>query len=434
MSIQDDIQTEINNLPSSLPVPATRSNPVDWENQKEQWGEFLNDITFTILEELLGVFKESSTYLMSSSFKKSDNLGTEDLNTLYDTSNNGFRLQPTTSNATLVRNYPINQAGTLLIFSTQPEYSIQIYIPYQGTTFYIRTNKVADATSWNTWVSTLFSKDIINDLVSGGVSKILSAEQGKILNNTKLGITGGSITGSLTIDENLTVSDAFNCLKGVKINGTDTLFVDNSNYLVIGNGSISGIKLRNTDSITPSWSDMSSGSEVVKPLALQEDLDSSNNEIDILENKVNTPLKADNSSISSINIIPNTLYTCSLSNTAIFTWTINTNYSDPVLGLSSLIDTDLIKQKLINKQVNKYIIKLNLKFTTAFSQIETLDVRFINTTLGTISKTIVVPTLANDVTTEVEFTTITTSNEGYSLGFFSSMSISELKILSITRI
>ena len=123
-----------------------------------------------------------------------------------------------------------------------------------------------------------------------------------------------------------------------------------------------------------------------------------------------------------------------LSNTSIFTWTINTNYSDPVLGLSSLIDTDLIKQKLINKQVNKYIIKLNLKFTTAFSQIETLDVRFINTTLGTISKTIVVPTLANDVTTEVEFTTITTSNEGYSLGFFSSMPISELKILSITRI
>ena len=430
MSIIDDI----NNLPSTLPLPATRSSPLEWEAEKEQWGEFLNDRTFSILENLLTTFKESSTYLLNNSFKKLDNLTNEDLNTIYGTQNNGFRLQPLTSNATLARNYPINQAGTLITFSTQDTYTSQIYIPYQGNYLFLRTNKISDASTWNAWKSVLFSDNIINDLTTGGSGNVLSAEQGKILNSTKLGITGGTITGSLTINENLTVNNAFNTLKGIKIDGTDTVFIDSSNIMIVGNDTLSGIKLRNKDNTVPSWSDFSTGSEIIKPFALQEDLTPINTNIINLGNKVNSPLKANNTSSTSLIVTSNVSLIAQLSNTSDFTWNINPSSSDPVLNINTLILNNQIKQKTINKQVNKFIVRLSIKFTSAPIKIETLNITFKNDTLGSITKTIILPMSQSELVTEIEFNTITTSTDGYNLEFYSSVDIPELKITEIIRI
>lgn len=430
MSIIDDI----NNLPSTLPLPATRSSPLEWEAEKEQWGEFLNDRTFFILENLLTTFKETSTYLLNNTFKKLDNLSTENLNTLYGVSQNGFRLQPLSSNATSINNYPVIQAGTLIIFSTQDTYTSQIYIPYQGNYLFLRTNKIADATTWNTWKSMLFSDNIINDLITGGVSNVLSAEQGKILDNKKLDIAGGSITGSLNINENLTVNNAFNAIKGIKIDGTDTIFVDSSNNLIVGNDTLSGIKLRNKDNIIPVWSDFTTGSEVIKPLALQEDLTPITTNISTLTNKVNSPLKAENSATSFLTLTNNTPLLAQLSNTSDFTWSIKSNSSDPILSVDNLILSNQIKQKTINKQVNKFIVRLSIKFTSAPTNIETLNVTLKNDTLGSITKTIVISALQSELITEIEFTTITTSTDSYGLEFYSSVDIPELKITEITRI
>ena len=429
MTLIDDI----NNLPSSLPVPATRSSPIEWENQKEQWGQFLNDQTFSILENLLVVFKESSTYLINNSFKKLDNLTNEDLNTIYGTQNNGFRLQPLTSNATLARNYPINQAGTLITFSTQDEYTIQIYISYQGNSIFMRTNKISDETSWNSWISSLFSKDIINDLTTGGVNSMLSAEQGKILDSSKLNVLGGIISGSLQINENLTVNNALNSLKGYKINGSDTIIVDPSNILIIGNDIIDSIKLRSSDGVKPAWSDYLTGTEILRPFALQEDITNINNSLTLLNNKINTPLKANNSLIG-VAITKNVLYECQLTNSTIFSWTIDNNSSDPILNINSLIQSNQLRQKIVNKQINRFNIKLNIKFALAPTQSEILEVRLLNNTLGNDSKIILIPATNSDIITSVDFTTITTSTDGYTLAFYSSVDITELKIISITRI
>ena len=427
------IIADINNLPSTLPLPATRSSPIEWENQKEQWGQFLNDQTFSILENLLVVFKESSTYLINNSFKKLDNLTNEDLNTIYGTQNNGFRLQPLTSNATLARNYPINQAGTLITFSTQDEYTIQIYISYQGNSIFMRTNKISDETSWNSWISSLFSKDIINDLTTGGVNSMLSAEQGKILDSSKLNVLGGIISGSLQINENLTVNNALNSLKGYKINGSDTIIVDPSNILIIGNNIIDSIKLRSSDGVKPAWSDYLTGTEILRPFALQEDITNINNSLTLLNNKINTPLKANNSLIG-VAITKNVLYECQLTNSTIFSWTIDNNSSDPILNINSLIQSNQLRQKIVNKQVNRFNIKLNIKFALAPTQSEILEVRLLNNTLGNDSKIILIPATNSDIITSVDFTTITTSTDGYTLAFYSSVDITELKIISITRI
>ena len=208
----------------------------------------------------------------------------------------------------------------MITFSTQDEYTIQIYISYQGNSIFMRTNKISDETSWNSWISSLFSKDIINDLTTGGVNSMLSAEQGKILDSSKLNVLGGIISGSLQINENLTVNNALNSLKGYKINGSDTIIVDPSNILIIGNNIIDSIKLRSSDGVKPAWSDYLTGTEILRPFALQEDITNINNSLTLLNNKINTPLKANNSLIG-VAITKNVLYECQLTNSTIFSWT-----------------------------------------------------------------------------------------------------------------
>lgn len=73
---------------------------------------------------------------------------------------------------------------------SKTRFAVSVY----GTTFY--------RTSDNSEV--LYHADIVNNLTSGGVNKVLSAEQGKLLNNaiedirgTYLPLTGGTMTGSI---------------------------------------------------------------------------------------------------------------------------------------------------------------------------------------------------------------------------------------------
>lgn len=51
--------------------------------------------------------------------------------------------------------------------------------------------------TWSSWVTVLSEKDVINNLISTSESLPLSAGQGKILQDTKLNLTGGTLTGIL---------------------------------------------------------------------------------------------------------------------------------------------------------------------------------------------------------------------------------------------
>lgn len=90
----------------------------------------------------------------------------------------------------------------------------------------------------------LYHADIINDLTSGGTNKVLSAEQGKLLQNSitsiqgsYLPLSGGTMTGSIRfpvglgiVCEDVSGSAAYNVLRTWNSNGSTRMYVGTVNF------------------------------------------------------------------------------------------------------------------------------------------------------------------------------------------------------------
>lgn len=90
----------------------------------------------------------------------------------------------------------------------------------------------------------LYHADIVNNLTSGGVNKVLSAEQGKLLNNaiedirgTYLPLTGGTMSGSIRfpvglgiVCEDVSGSAAYGVLRTWNYNGSTRMYVGTVNF------------------------------------------------------------------------------------------------------------------------------------------------------------------------------------------------------------
>nr|DAL02961.1 MAG TPA: hypothetical protein [Crassvirales sp.] len=113
---------------------------------------------------------------------------------------------------------------------SKTRFAVSVY----GTTFY--------RTSDNSEV--LYHADIVNNLTSGGVNKVLSAEQGKLLNNaiedirgTYLPLTGGTMSGSIRfpvglgiVCEDVSGSAAYGVLRTWNYNGSTRMYVGTVNF------------------------------------------------------------------------------------------------------------------------------------------------------------------------------------------------------------
>ena len=76
------------------------------------------------------------------------NLGTSPLNDIKIT---GVYYQTTNINAVLERNYPIKQAGLLLVYYCTDDWVYQIYVPYTDTTIFKRVFYIFNP-GWYPWV------------------------------------------------------------------------------------------------------------------------------------------------------------------------------------------------------------------------------------------------------------------------------------------
>lgn len=109
----------------------------------------------------------------------------------------------------------------------------QFTVPVTAITF----NRASDGSE------VLYHADIVNNLTSGGVNKVLSAEQGKLLNNaikdirgTYLPLTGGTMSGSIRFPVGLGIvckdvsgSAAYNVLRTWNYNGSTRMYVGTVN-------------------------------------------------------------------------------------------------------------------------------------------------------------------------------------------------------------
>lgn len=103
--------------------------------------EELDDLTAQ-----LETAKEQINQLNSHHIPK--NLGTSPLNDIKIT---GVYYQTTNINAVLERNYPIKQAGLLLVYYCTDDWVYQIYVPYTDTTIFKRVFYIFNP-GWYPWV------------------------------------------------------------------------------------------------------------------------------------------------------------------------------------------------------------------------------------------------------------------------------------------
>ncbi|POP44918.1 hypothetical protein CHU32_13615 [Superficieibacter electus] len=96
-------------------------------------------------------------------FKQNGNLGTRRLNEV-DGRNEGWWNQNSNANATTARDYPVNQAGSLLVTQNNANGAAgctQVYFVYNSNETYLRTG-IANAsgiTSWTGWQKLAFTSD-----------------------------------------------------------------------------------------------------------------------------------------------------------------------------------------------------------------------------------------------------------------------------------
>lgn len=142
------------------------------------------------------VLDEKITALGNEKLALRGRLNTTDLNTLNAANHTGVWYQDSNRNALAEYNYPDQRAGILFVLPSVWQ-GQQLYFPYNEAVIYSRH---VNGSNWSAWLKT---GDIVNNLESTSVTAGLSANQGKILNDTKLGNTGHqTLNGQLSITRN----------------------------------------------------------------------------------------------------------------------------------------------------------------------------------------------------------------------------------------
>lgn len=158
------------------------------------------------------VLKDELTALDNAKLNHHGTLGTTDLNTLIATDHVGLWHQTGNAGATTTKNYPIAKAGTLWVLPSA-YLGVQFYVPFDEQVLYIRHSR--NGTPPATWSAWRVIGQTINNLNSTSTTASLSANQGKILNDTKVSLSGNeTIAGvktfaSAPVINNPTVWSAF---------------------------------------------------------------------------------------------------------------------------------------------------------------------------------------------------------------------------------
>ncbi|STZ09335.1 Uncharacterised protein [Moraxella caprae] len=149
-------------------------------------------------------------------------LGTTDLNTLTAAAHTGIWYQENNNNATTERNYPAARSGILFVLPSVWQ-GQQLYFPYNENALY--TRYINNSNSWSAWYKI---GETINNLTSASTTASLSANQGKILNETKLDKAGGVLTGAISMPTSVTsmpANTAFAISYG-RIQGYSNLYIN----------------------------------------------------------------------------------------------------------------------------------------------------------------------------------------------------------------
>lgn len=161
-------------------------------------------------------------------------------------------------NKTVSLNYSPADDGSLMIYTNKQ--SLSIFTGNNQTNFRSTRNKfqfIGNSYTTGTKYALTFKRssdnsevlyhaDIINDLTTGGTNKVLSAEQGKLLQNSitsiqgsYLPLSGGNMTGDIIFNNNLNIK----WKTSIGSNAVQ-MYLNPNNNLVIGNNENSGILFR----------------------------------------------------------------------------------------------------------------------------------------------------------------------------------------------
>lgn len=167
-------------------------------------------------------------------YRSTSNLGTTDLNTLTATQ---YAIQPSTANATLARNYPVNLAGTLEVFSRgsggADSWSFQRYTLVNTSVIYVRT---LYSGVWSTW-RRLAGIDEVLPLAGGELT-------GDLLLSTSTPPTNLSATSRQYVDNTVN-----NAIAGLKMK-VDVRVASTANVnIASAPASIDGVTLANGDRV-----------------------------------------------------------------------------------------------------------------------------------------------------------------------------------------
>ena len=129
-------------------------------------------------------------------------LGGKNLDGLKGEAHYGVHHQTVNAEATAQRNYPIQLAGTLLVLPAAYQ-GRQLYLPFTRAVIYVRTTD--NGGNWSAWAAL---GEVANSLDSNSTTAALSAAQGKVLNDTKLGNRGDQTisNGTLTVANAVTIN------------------------------------------------------------------------------------------------------------------------------------------------------------------------------------------------------------------------------------
>mgnify|MGYP000879489653 CR=1 FL=1 len=159
-------------------------------------------------------------------------------------------------NKTVSLNYSPADNGSLMIYTNKQSLSIftgnnqtnfissKAKFQFIGDLYAVGTEYALTFKRKSDYSEVLYHADIINDLTTGGTNKVLSAEQGKLLQNSitsiqgsYLPLSGGTMTGSIRfpvglgiVCEDVSGSAAYGVLRTWNYNGSTRMYVGTVNF------------------------------------------------------------------------------------------------------------------------------------------------------------------------------------------------------------
>ena len=151
----------------------------------------------------------------------------------------GFYCLLSNSSVQYVSNLPSNWGSIsfyLVNLYFNDTYIIQFIVSYEGAKSYVR---VKMGNGWNAWKSYLSSDNVVDNLNSTSSTSVLSARQGKMLNDNLVSHTHGIIGRDGTIT-GATANDVLKVAEGGQIATTSLKTINNESLIGSGNITITG--------------------------------------------------------------------------------------------------------------------------------------------------------------------------------------------------